>query len=115
MMLILASTLINMDELESYRDLLKPAIRIALFAYCIWGLIKLQKWAWWLSLGFSGIYGVMGVFGLALVYMDGKLSALSYEYIAYLSALSVSLVTAAIVLLLPLTRKQMFGRTKNDV
>lgn len=106
--LLIGKTLLYVGEIKGPWDLLRPVIRIAVFACCIWGLLRFEKWAWWMSFGFSAFYSVLGIVGFTGLLFAGMLSELHPVYIAYIIVLIATLAVPSALLLMPSTRSQFF-------
>lgn len=102
--LLITKTGIYFSEIEDIGELIRPAARIAVFLGCIWGLLRREKWAWWLSVILAGIYGSLGLAGLVLLVLSGHLAEIPLLYVTYLLILAATLLIGVIMLLLTVTR-----------
>jgi len=58
---------------EMSREFSKPLGRILLVYWTAWGLLNLNKWAWWTSIIFLSLLGVLGVIGVVMLGIAGSL------------------------------------------
>ena len=103
----------NWGDIEGLRQLFSQMWRIALFAFCIYGLAIRVSWGWWASVISSSLFGAIGTVGLILSITSIPKEILDLQSILHFSAFVISLLIAASLLLLPQSRRAFNNKAEN--
>lgn len=107
--LVVGKTILEIGDVERVSQLIRPAIRVVLVIWCIYGLVCQEKWAWWVTVLAGGIYGLVGLVTWTVLGAAGQIGEVSLGYGAFFILLSASLLAAAVALLTKGARSEILG------